>query len=128
MANRPISLVFGAVLLILIGGSGMAAGGGLLGVALNGGATEDVARSGLTMGTGIAVYGFATVLAGVGLVLRRRWAWRLGLLLIVIGLVLLGYALVAVGSVDPILLFGLLLWGLTFVFLVAPSTQRALGT
>ena len=127
MANRPISLVFGAILLILIGGSGMAAGGGLLGVALNGGATGDVRQSGLTMGALIAAYGFATVLAGVGVLLLRRWAWRLGLLLVVMGLVLLVYALAAVGSLDSMLVSGALLWGLTLVCLVVPGTQRALA-
>ena len=106
--------------------SGMAAGGGLLGVALNGGFAADVRQVGLAMGTVIAGYGFVTVLAGVGLILLRRWAWRIGLITMLVGLVALAAAIAGVGTIDPILLLGVVFWGLALVCLVLPSTRGGL--
>jgi hypothetical protein len=128
MTARPVTLIVAAMFLLLIGASGMAAGGGLLGVGLNNSTvTGDVRQAGLGMGGLMAGYGLATILAGVGLLLRRRWAWRLGLFAIVLGLVALGAAVMAVGQLDPILLFGVAIWGLTFACLLARSTRSALA-
>jgi hypothetical protein len=126
MTTRPWTLIVAAALLLLIGGSGMAAGGSLLGVAINGSMTEDVRGAGLRIGMGIATYGFAAVVAGVGLVLVRRWAWRLGVLLVIVGLVGLVGPLVALGQVDPILASGVVIWGVAFACLISPRTQRAI--
>ncbi len=127
MSPRPISLILAAGLMILIGVSGMAAGGGLLGVALNGGSPADIRQVGLAMGSVIAGYGFIVVLAGVGLILFRRWAWRIGLLTMLVGLVALAGAMAGVGSLDPMLLLGVVLWGLALVCLLVPSTRTALN-
>ncbi len=132
MTARPLSLIVAAGLLILIGASGMAAGGGLLGVGMNGGpvgsgADESVTRAAIGLGTGIAGYGFAAVLAGVGLILLRRWAWRTGVFLIVLGFIALGGASAAIGTADPVLLLGVIIWGLTLACLFAGSTRDALA-
>lgn len=124
MIARPISLILAAGLLILIGFSGMAAGGGLLGlVPQSQSTTAEVRAAALALGTGMAAYGFIAVLAGVALLILRRWAWRLGIMLAVVGLVLLGGALLAVGP-DGILGFGVIVWGATLACLVAPDTRR----
>ena len=127
MANRPLSLLYAAGLLFLIGASGMAAGGGMLGSVANSGGTlaDDVRAAGAGIGTAIAAYGFFAVFAGAGLILLKRWGWRLGLGLIVVGLVFLGTAFAAAGF-DPIIGFGAILWGVTFACLVVPSTRGAL--
>ena len=123
MSARPISLILAAGLLLLIGVSGMAAGGGLLGTVANGTPeTSDVRTAALAIGTTMAAYGFVAVLAGVALLLLRRWAWRLGIALIVLGLVALGTSLIAAGG-DPVLAFGAILWSATLVCLVAPDTR-----
>lgn len=127
MTLRPPSLILAAGLLILIGVSGMAAGGGLLGVALNGGSAPDIRQAGLALGTIIAGYGFITVLAGVGLVLLRRWAWRIALFTMLVGLVALAAAMAGMGSLDPLLLLGVGLWGLALVCLLMTTTRAALS-
>jgi hypothetical protein len=128
MTARPMTLIVAALFLLLIGASGMAAGGGLLGVGLNTDAVPgDVRQAGLELGALIAGYGFATLLAGVGVLLRRRWAWRIGLIAMLVGLLALGAALSAVGQLDPILLFGIVIWGVAFACLLARSTRNALA-
>jgi hypothetical protein len=127
MAGRPLTLIYAAGLLFLIGASGMAAGGTLLGAAGNNGGTlaEDVRAAGLGMGTVIAAYGFFAVFAGAGLILLKRWGWRLGLGLIVAGL-LIQVGIVAGIGWDPVIGFGAILWAITFACLVLPSTREAL--
>jgi peptidoglycan/LPS O-acetylase OafA/YrhL len=127
MSGRPISLLYAAGLLFLIGASGMAAGGGLLGSLANGSTAvaPGVRSAALAIGTTMAVYGFVAVLAGAGLVLLRRWAWRVGIGLIVLGLVALVAAFAGAGG-DLIIGFGLALWVLTLACLVVPSTRAAL--
>ncbi|HUQ78433.1 MAG TPA: hypothetical protein VM427_06145 [Patescibacteria group bacterium] len=127
MTARPLGLILGAGLLILIGVSGMAAGGGLLGVALNGDSAAGVRQVGLAIGSVIAGYGFIVVLAGVGLLLLRRWAWRIGLATLLLGLVGLAGALAGTRTFDPILVLGLGFWGLALICLLLPSTNEALG-
>jgi hypothetical protein len=127
MTARPISLILAAGLLILIGLSGMAAGGDLLATAKSGPeVASDVRFAALALGTAIGSYGFAASLAGVGLVLLRRWAWRLGLVLVVVGLVLLVVAIVAAGP-DRVFTFGLAIWGATLACLVARATRDAVA-
>lgn len=79
----------------------------------------------MVLGVGIAVYGFATVVAAAGLVLLRRWGWRLGVVMVVAGIVGLVGAMVAAGSLDGLLLFGILFWGGTLACIVAEPTRRA---
>jgi hypothetical protein len=127
MVGRPLTLIYAAGLLFLIGASGMAAGGTLIGAAGNDGGSlaQDVRAAGGGIGTVIAAYGFFAVFAAAGLFLLKRWGWRLGLGLSVVGLVILGGIVVGVGW-DPIIGFGLILWGITFACLVLPSTREAL--
>ncbi|MBA2718702.1 MAG: hypothetical protein H0U52_05555 [Chloroflexi bacterium] len=128
MTQRPISLTLAAALLILIGLSGLMAGGGLLWGAMNGSAVaSDVRRAGLGMGSLIAAYALAAAMAGTGLVLGRRWAWRLGLVVSVVGLVALGAAMAGLGDLDAFLLVGVAIWGATAACLFAPATRRAMG-
>jgi hypothetical protein len=125
MTARPISLILAAGLLILIGASGMAVGGGLLGLVADGvDIGPDVRAAAVAIGTTIAAYGFVAVLAGVALLLLRRWAWRLGVGLVVVGLVALGGALLSVGP-GTVLGFGVATWGATLACLAAPDTRRA---
>jgi hypothetical protein len=127
MTARPLSLIFAAGLLLLIGASGMAAGGGLLGSIANGTAMGvDIRGAALALGTMIAGYGFVAVLAGVGLLMLRRWAWLLGILLIAIGLAFLAVATLNAG-VDVILGFGVGLWGATLACLLASDTRRSVA-
>ena len=127
MTARPIALILAAGLLILIGLSGMAAGADLVATARSGAElASDVKFAALALGTAIGSYGFAASLAGVGLVLLRRWAWRLGLGLAIVGLVLLGVAIVAAGP-DRVFVFGLTIWGGTLACLAATSTRDAVA-
>ena len=125
MSARPVSLILAAGLLILIGLSGMAAGGSLLSlVPDSAGMTSDVRAAGLTIGTVIAAYGLVSVFAGVALLMLRRWAWRIGMMVAMLGLVVLVVALVASGP-DVAVLFGIAVWGATLACLVSQDTRRA---
>lgn len=127
MTQRPISLILAAGLLLLIGASGMAVGGSLLGAAGNGDSFGvDLRPAALALGTGIAAYGFVAVFAGVGLLLLRRWGWRVGVGIVVAGLVPQGFALVAAGP-DAVIAFGIAIWGVTLACLIAPDTRRAVA-
>jgi hypothetical protein len=125
MISRPISLILAAGLLILIGVSGMAAGGGLLGAASGRGPAQSGLGQAAAIGAVMGAYGFAAVFAGVALLLFRRWAWRLGIFLILIGLAVLVAVNVIVGALDPVLLFGVAVWGANLWFLMAPATRSA---
>jgi hypothetical protein len=125
MISRPPSLILAAGLLILIGVPGMAVGGGLLGAASGPGSAPPGLGEAATIGVAIAAYGFAAVFAGVALLLFRRWAWWLGVFLIVIGLAGLVAVNIVVGTFDPILLFGAVVWGANLWFLMAPATRSA---
>jgi hypothetical protein len=127
MTARPISLILAAGLLILIGLSGLAAGSDLLATAKSGPeVASDVRFAALALGSTIGSYGFAAAVAGIGLVLLRRWAWRLGLVLVIAGLVLLVVAIVAAGP-DRVFTFGLAIWGATFACLLATATRDAVA-
>ena len=128
MSARPIPLILAAGLLLLIGLSGMAVGGQLLGAAGTGTVSGvDIRGAAFGLGTTIAAYGFLSVVAAVGLLTLRRWGWRVGIVMTVLGLVGLGSA-VAAGGLDPILGFGLVLWGTTLACLFASETRRALAS
>jgi len=114
---RPASLVFAVVLLAIMGVSGSAVGIELVSVA-------DGTTTGAAIGSGIAGYGLACLVAAIGVVLRRRWGWWLGLTSIVVGLGVQAWIqLIAGGGLDPVTGFGLVVWGLTLGLLLAPSTR-----
>ena len=121
MTARPPSLILATFLLIFIGVSGVGAGGELLAVASG----EAV---GALIGGGIAAYGFACVAAAIGIFQLRRWGWWLALGSIVIGLaILLWIQIILIGSApDSVSALGLIVWGLTLVLLLAPSTRNAI--
>jgi len=126
MIARPVSLILAAGLLILIGLSGMAAGGTLLSLVPDGaGMTADVRAAGLMMGTVIAAYGLVAAFAGVALLLLRRWAWRIGIMIATLGLIVLVVALVAAGP-DVAILFGIAVWGTALACLVSQDTRRVI--
>ncbi|HET7702242.1 MAG TPA: hypothetical protein VFK35_02505 [Candidatus Limnocylindrales bacterium] len=131
MTTRPISLILAVGLLLLIGLSGMGVGGSLLGYGLDPQSASATAivpgaqQAAVVLGAGIAGYGFATVVAAAGLVLLRRWGWRLGVATVVAGLVGLAGAMVAAGALDGLLLFGILFWGVSLATLLADPTRRA---
>lgn len=133
MTTRPIALILAVGLLLLIGLSGMGVGGSLLGYAMDprpAAGTPVVPgaqQAAVLIGAGIAGYGFATVMAAAGLVLLRRWGWRLGVVMVIAGLVALVAAIVAAGAIDGLLLFGMLFWGATLATLLADPTRRAVS-
>lgn len=126
MTSRPISLILAAGLLLLIGVSGMAVGGELLGAAGRGAALPGGQGAASAVGFAMAAYGFASVVAGVALVLLHRAGWWFGVAVAVIGLAALVAINLAIGALDEILLFGVAVWGLTLAFLLAPATRRAI--
>jgi hypothetical protein len=111
-------------LLILIGVSGIGAGGGLLSLVGSTGAAADVRGAALAMGSGIAVYGIACAFAAAGVWSRARWGWPLGVVAATVGLVLLIVA-TAIAGPDSLLALGLAVWGLTLACLLAGGTRRA---
>ena len=121
MTTRPYSLVFAAALLVFIGVSGVGAGLELLAVAAG-------EPTGALIGGGIAAYGLACVAAGIGTFQLRRWGWLLALGSIAVGLgVLLWIQVLLIGSApDSVSLVGFVVWALTFVLLVVPSTRGAI--
>jgi len=128
MTARPVTLILAAGLLILIGGSGIAAASGLVGIAIGGGApVAGVEPLTLLIGAVLGAYGCALVLAGIALLLFRGWAWWLGIALIAVGLLALLVTILIGRSPDPVLLFGVAVWGATLVLLVLPQTRRAIG-
>ncbi len=125
--QRSASLTWAAVLLLLIGGSGIAVGASFLGAAGSGPVLGvDIRSAALGLAAGIGGYGLAAFVAGVGLFRLRRWAWWLGVAVAAIGLVVLGFALQAAGA-DLIIGFGVALWGLVLALLLAPATRQAVN-
>jgi asparagine N-glycosylation enzyme membrane subunit Stt3 len=117
-----------AGLLILIGGSGIAAAAGLLGIAIGGGGSvPGVEPLTLLIGAVLGAYGCGLMLAGIALLFFRRWAWWLGIGLIAVGLLALLATILIGRSPDPVLLFGVAVWGAALVVLVLPQTRRAIG-
>lgn len=123
MTGRPTLSLVGAALLLVIGFSGSATGVTILQSML---ATGPIEQTGLAIAVGILGYGLALAVAGVGLLVGRRWGWWLGTVGIAAGLAGL-IVLTLITGLDPVFGFGLGLWTFTLVCLVAPSTRRSLG-
>lgn len=118
MDGRPQPLSAAIVLLVLIGVSGLGVGLTITSGMLSAGTP----LIGVGIGLGIAVYGGLAALAGVGLIWRRRWSWWLGVVTILAGELFLVWLIVLVGG-DGVFAFGVAIWGVTLVCLVAPATR-----
>ena len=127
MAGRPITLILAAALLLLIGVSGVLAGAGFLGMAVQrpAGVSADVLQAGIAIGGAMGAYGLAAVLGGMGILAFRRSAWLLAVAVVLIGLVFLGVA-VFLGGLEPVLTTGVVIWGATLGLLVVPTTRRVI--
>ena len=117
---RPTSLGFAAVLLAVVGVSGLAVGIQLLSVAAG-------TISGFAIAVGVGIYGLACFVSAVGLFFLRRGGWWLGLAAIVVGLgVLVWIQLIFIAAdLDPVIGFGLVVWGVTLALLLVPGTGAA---
>ena len=124
MTGRPPTMLTAIGLLVLIGVSGIGAGGGLLSLTGSSGAAADVRGAALAMGSAMAGYGIACAFAAAGIWSRARWGWPLGVVAVIVGLVLLIVA-TAIAGPDSILALGLVVWGLTLACLLAPATRGA---
>jgi hypothetical protein len=121
MTSRPISLILAAVLLMLIGVSGVGAGAELLAVA-----SGEV--TGALIGGGIAAYGLACVAAAIGIYQLRRWGWLLALGSLLVGLAIqLWIQIIVIGAApDSVSVVGLAVWGVTLVLLLVPATRNTI--
>lgn len=124
MPGRPTSLLLATVLLLVIGLSGASVGVTLITAMAS---APDVPSTGIGIGAGIAGYGAVAAIAGIGVLLRWRPGWWLGLATIVAGLLFLTWLIVALGGLDAVFAFGLVVWAVTLVCLLAPPTRAALG-
>ena len=127
MAGRPITLILAAALLLLIGVSGVLAGAGFVGMAVQrpAGVSADVLQAGIAIGGAMGAYGLAAVLGGMGILAFRRSAWLLAVAVVLIGLVFLGVA-VFLGGLESVLTTGVVIWGATLGLLVVPTTRRVI--
>ena len=123
-SDRPASLLAAAGLLLIIGLSGLSVGISLI-LAMR--SARDVPWVGVEIGAAIGGYGVLTMVAGIGLLARRRPAWWLGIVAIGAGWLFLVGLVVAVGSFDPVFGFGILVWSVTFACLLAEATRAAIG-
>lgn len=110
-----------AALLVVIGLSGLFVGLELLvaGYARSG----DPAPAAIAIPAAIGAYGVAAVAAGIGLYVRRRWAYPLALVTIAVGLAELGWQTTLLG-LDPVTLVGLALWAFVLVLLLVSRLRR----
>ncbi len=122
MIRRPRALLIAAVLLIVIGVSGLLVGLELL--AVGGPVTTEGDPAAVAIPAGIAAYGVAAIVGGFGVFRRRYWAYRLALLTIAVGLVELTWQTTLLG-LDSITLFGVAVWGLVLVLLLLPDVRAA---
>ena len=122
MTTRPFTLVLAAILLFVIGVSGVGAGAELLAVA------AVAAATGALIGGAIAGYGLACIAAGIGLLQLRRWGLWLAIGSLVAGLAILAWIqLVLIGAApDSVSGVGFVVWSVTLALLVAPSTRNAI--
>jgi hypothetical protein len=128
MSARPVTLILAAGLLILIGVSGIAAAAELVGIATGGGSSvPGVEPLTILIAAALGAYGCGLVLAGIALLLLRRWAWWLGVALIAVGVMALLAPMLVNRSVDQVLSLGVATWGATLVLLLVPDTRRATG-
>jgi hypothetical protein len=127
MSSRAPTLIAAIALLVLIGLSGVASGGGLLSVTASADAPSvDVRGAALGLGVGIAGYGIVCLFAAAGLWSRSRWAWLLGIAAVALGLVAIVVA-TSIAGLDSVLGLGLVVWGAAFACLVAPATRRSIA-
>jgi hypothetical protein len=122
VTDRPSTLLLAAVLLLIIGLSGLAAGVTIVAAMANG---PVVPFAGVGIGLGVAGYGVLATVAGIGLLGRHRSFWWLAVATIGSGLTLL-VGLIAIASLDPVFATGLVIWGVTLACLLAPATRAAL--
>ena len=78
MMGRPPTLIGAAVMLLLIGISGLAAAADFLGLPGRSDLGADVVGAGVGMGLLIGAYSAAATVAGIGVIGLQRWAWWLG--------------------------------------------------
>ena len=125
MSDRPPTLVTAAVLLVVIGISGLFAAAGLFAVVPRAGELgSNVVGAGIGVGLVIGAYALAATIAGVGLAARRVWAWWIGVVTIAVGLGLLGVSIALAGTLDAVLSFGVAVWGVTLAGVLAPATRH----
>lgn len=122
--RRPPALWIAAVLLVVIGASGLLVGVELL--AAGGWRAPSDTPAAALIPLGIACYGAAGLVGGLGVFLRRRWAHRLALVTIAIGLVELAWQS-SLLDFDPITLFGVAVWGIVLVLLLLPQVRSAVA-
>jgi hypothetical protein len=122
VTGRPFPLVLAAVLLLIIGLSGLGTGFTIT-QAMTG--TPAVPVVGVQIGLGIALYGLLATVAGIGLLGRRRAFWWLAVATIGAGLVFV-IGLIAITSLDPVFATGIVIWGLALSCLVVPATRASL--
>ena len=118
--RRPFSLRLAVVLLVVIGLSALSVGLELLVAERR--VTTDGGLVAIAIPLGICVYSAAALVGGIGTWLRRRWAHRLALVTIAVGLAVLSWELSLIG-LDPILLFGVATWGFVLALLLRPSVR-----
>jgi hypothetical protein len=125
VSDRPSPLLLAAVLLLVIGLSGLGAGLTIVGAMTNGPVVPIV---GMQIGLGIAGYGVLATVASIGLLGRRRAFWWLAVATIGAGLVLLVglIGLIGLASIDPVFATGIVIWGIALACLLAPATRAAL--
>ena len=121
MTERPFPLALAAVLLLVIGLSGLGVGITITQAM----SAPGVPATGLQIGLGIAGYGLLATISGSGLLGRRRRFWWLAVATIGAGLAFQIW-LVAISSLDPVFATGIVVWGVTLSCLIAPATRAAL--
>lgn len=123
--DRSVVLAVAVVLLLVIGLSGLSVGLGLMVLMAN---VVGSTWSGIAIGAGIALYGLAAVIGGIGIWLRRsRRGWWLAVATILLGMGVLGGLSIVVGGLDREFGFGILVCGATLGCLLAPGTRAAVG-
>lgn len=115
-------LVFAAVLLLIIGLSGVGAGITITTAMIQG---PDVPVVGIQIGVGMAGYGLLAAVSGIGLLGRRRAFWWLAAATLGAGLAFL-IGLIAITRLDPVFGTGLVIWAIALACLLAPATRAAM--
>jgi hypothetical protein len=123
VTGRPYPLVLAAVLLVIIGLSGLGAGITIVQAIMK---APSVLLVGVQIGLGIAVYGLVTAIAGIGVFGRQRQFWWLAVGTIGAGLAFL-IGLIVITGLDPVVTSGIAIWGVALASLLAPATRAALA-
>jgi len=126
---RPIPLLVSVFLNLLIGLSGLAVAGSL--IAVVGGNVPpppgmNVQGAAAAVALIIGGYAFVAVVGAVGLWRRNRAGWLALLGLVGVGLAVLGFV-TWLGRLDPIILLGVLIWGIAFLATAARPTRFAVS-